>query len=198
MLTIVTAPHAVLSKKAKKVEKIDKAILSLVREMKVTLENTRDPEGVGLAAPQVGKSIRLFLMKPSKDAPAVVCVNPEIIAFEDKKATRKQKKARPQSSEAADNGGQEKKENVILEGCLSLPAIWGEVKRHDKTTLVYLDENGKKQQEIFSGFSSTIVQHECDHLQGILFPKLVLEQKNLLYRTMKNEKNETVFEEIKL
>lgn len=196
MLTIVTAPHAVLSKKAKKIEKIDKAILTLIREMKTTLENTHDPEGVGLAAPQVGHSLQLFLMKPSKDTPTAVCINPEIIAFEDKKTTRAEKKTRPHR--LAKHGGQEKNEDVVLEGCLSLPAIWGEVKRHDKVTLAYLDEKGAKRQEIFGGFSAVIVQHEYDHLAGILFPKLVLEQKNLLYRTVKNEKNETVFEEIKL
>ena len=79
---------------------------------------------------------------------------------------------------------------------MSLPTIWGPVLRSSSVTLSYLDEYGKSHKKKFSNFLSTIIQHEMDHLQGILFPKRVLEQKGILYKSHKNEKGEDVFEEI--
>ena len=80
---------------------------------------------------------------------------------------------------------------------LSLQDIWGIVERHSTVTLSYLDATGKKHdKEKFTGFMATIIQHEVDHLNGILFPKRVIEQKNKLYKSSKDTKGETVFEEI--
>ncbi|EKD85790.1 MAG: hypothetical protein ACD_37C00611G0001, partial [uncultured bacterium] len=85
-----------------------------------------------------------------------------------------------------------------LEGCLSLPAIWGEVLRAPTVILSYQTENGKPQTKKFTGFMSTIIQHEVDHLNGILFPKRVLEQRGQLYKSTKNEKGEDEFEELNI
>jgi len=85
-----------------------------------------------------------------------------------------------------------------LEGCLSLPDIWGDVQRFPRITVRYLDETGKQHKRKFRGFMSTVIQHEIDHLNGTLFPKRVLEQGGTLYKSEKDEKGEDVFEELKI
>ncbi len=181
MLPIVQAPHPVLSQKAKKINKIDSSIKDLIKKMAVTLKNTVDPEGVGLAAPQVAQSLELFIIKESETAPLRVFINPKIEFFSKKKY--------PVTSGKKDKG-------VKLEGCLSLKDIWGVVHRSDMIEISYQDENGIQKKERFSGFLATIIQHECDHLNGILFPKRVLEQKEKLYKAVTNNEGETIFEEM--
>ena len=83
-----------------------------------------------------------------------------------------------------------------LEGCLSIPKIWGKVKRAKTLTLQYRDEKGTVHKEEFSGFIATIIQHETDHTNGILFTQRVLEQKEKLYETGKDEEGKEVLEEI--
>lgn len=190
MLEIVNAPSEVLSQVGKRINKIDKSVLDLIAEMRQTLEVTRDPEGVGLAAPQVGKSLQIFIMKPTPKSPITVHINPVIINVSGKQ----QYVQRSSASGSAKFRAASKK----LEGCLSLPSIWGTVLRHPYLTLSYMDEQGVKQTKQFKGFSAIIVQHEVDHLNGILFPKRVLEQKGKLYKSHKNEKGEEEFEEIEL
>lgn len=185
-MKIVLAPHEVLSQQAKPIKKIDKTIKNLIDDMKLTLLHASDPEGVGLAAPQVGESLQLFLMKPTKRAPIRVCINPKIslnISPELSEEERHKKK---------------KTDEIQLEGCLSLKDIWGTVRRVNQLTMEYIDEHGKEQSKDFKGFEAIIVQHEYDHLQGILFPKRVLEQKGKLYQSHKNSNGEDEFEEIAL
>ncbi|KKS44950.1 MAG: Peptide deformylase, partial [Candidatus Gottesmanbacteria bacterium GW2011_GWA2_42_18] len=69
-----------------------------------------------------------------------------------------------------------------LEGCLSIPRIWGPVKRAAKIFLHYQDLTGKKYLKWFSGFEATVIQHEIDHLNGIVFTQRAVEQKGQLYR----------------
>jgi len=183
MLRIVQAPNAVLSEHAKPVGKIDKDLLTLIKNMEATLVAAKEPEGVGLAAPQIGKSLQLFIVKEEKNAPLFVAINPKLHIPKSAKLIPKQKEI-------------DSEEGVKLEGCLSLKDVWGVVRRYDTVQLSYLDEHGKKQTKTFDGFLATILQHEVDHLHGTLFPKHVLAQKNKLYKSKKNEKGETVFEEI--
>lgn len=184
MLAIIKAPNEVLSTPAKPINKIDASVLHLIEQMKQTLNKTRDPEGVGLAAPQVDKSLQLFLTKPTPKSAFLVCINPKIIS----QSETMQELGRPKRSKAP----------AKLEGCLSLVNIWGTVKRHATLTLSYLDEQGKPHTKKFSGFLATIIQHEIDHLQGILFPKRVLEQQGKLYKSHKNKKGEDEFEPIEI
>lgn len=186
MLKIVQAPDTVLSQPAKPINNIDKAILNLIRDMKKTLTSAKDPEGVGLAAPQVGKSIQLFIIKRTSRSEILVFINPKIEQFLDNAISPVKRDDKP------------KKKDVKLEGCLSISNIWGVVKRHPRLILSYQDETGQKHKRKFNGFIATIIQHEYDHLQGTLFPKRVLEQKNQLYKSIKNSKGETEFEEINL
>lgn len=155
--------------------------------MKKTLLAAKDPQGVGLAAPQIGKSLKLFITKPIDKSPIQVFINPKIVS-----------NIKYQVSSAKEKPIHDNK----LEGCLSLPNIWGEVKRSTTIKLQYqlLTTNQKliTRTRSFSGFLATIIQHEFDHLEGILFPKRVLEQKGKLYKSHKNEKGEDVFEEIEI
>lgn len=191
MLKIVQAPQAVLSQKAKSVTKIDKSIHHLLKEMEDTLDSAKDPEGVGLAAPQVGKSLQIFIVRQSSKSPLLTFINPIIEETFEKPAAivKAEKEAEKKSGE---------KKGVQLEGCLSLYSVWGVVKRHYGVVLSYQDEKGVHHKKKFDGFLATIIQHECDHLNGVLFPKRVLEQGNPLYRSVKNSKGETEFEEIEI
>lgn len=184
-MKIVQAPEPVLAQQAKEVPAIDKSIKNLLTEMEDTLAHASDPEGVGLAAPQVGKSLQIFIIRETPDSPLLTFINPKVKSFFDKPPAQKKTKKK-------------KKEGVQLEGCLSLKDIWGVVTRHYGVELTYQDENGDKHTQKFSGFLATIIQHEFDHLQGFLFTKRVIEQKNQMYRSVKNVKGEIEFEEISL
>src|SRR5258708_2598402 len=154
---IVDVQNPILRQKAKEVKSIDKKILALISEMQETLIAQKDPEGVGLAAPQIGRSLRIFVVD-YKNLKRVI-INPEVLEI----------------TEA-------KKGKEILEGCLSLPHYYGPIKRADKIKISYISENGEKQVEEFSGFNAQIIQHEIDHLNGILFVDKILEQKAPLYK----------------
>ncbi len=183
ILDVVQAPNEVLSAKAKAVEKIDAQILNFIEDMKETLVAQKDPEGVGLAAPQVDKSLQIFVVKPDNEAPFDIYINPTLEPLPDKEETPSKKK---------------KADRQKLEGCLSLKVIWGTVKRAKKVKMSWMDEKGQHHEAYFSGFYATILQHEYDHLQGLLFPRRVLEQKGQLYRSKKNEQGEDVFEPVEL
>lgn len=161
---ILLSNDPVLRRKSKPVGKIDKKVKDLVKDLKDTLAVQKDPEGVGLAAPQIGKNLRIFAAK-YKGFERVV-INPEIVKIENK----------PQSVKSK----QSKKE--ILEGCLSLPYYYGPLKRAPKITIKYLDENGKSVTETFDGFHAQIMMHEIDHLEGVLFIDHLLSEGKPLYK----------------
>ena len=190
MIKIITAPSEVLSQKARPVKKIDK---KLIGEMKEALLLAKDPEGVGLAAPQVGESISIFIIKPTPKSPIKVFINP-------KKVVEEKDEAFPKSPAERDpaESGKKRSHQSRLEGCLSLPNIWGDVKRKPALTLEFVDEKGKSHTKTFKGFLSTIIQHEIDHLNGILFTQRVFEQKGQLYKSYKDENGEDVFEELEI
>lgn len=172
ILKILDAQDKRLRNKSKSVQKIDKKIKKLISDMKETLKVQDDPEGIGLAAPQVGKNLRIFLMKP--DSEITVVINPKIInpiKTKKSKATRITKKKRKEKL----------KEGKVMEGCLSLPHYYGPIKREGSVKVTYLDEEGNKKTESFKGLKAQIVLHEIDHLNGILFVDRLLEQKKPLF-----------------
>ena len=193
MLKIIAAPNPALSRQAKAVLKIDGFISKLIKDMEQALLLAKDPVGVGLAAPQVGKSLQIFIAKPTSKSSIQVFINPLIIEIH----TDQKKDQRGSALKSA-----KIKSLTKLEGCLSLPNIWGEVKRNPTIKLQYqLITNNHTlitKTHTFSGFLATIIQHEMDHLNGILFPKRVLEQKGILYKSHKDGKCEDVFEEIEI
>lgn len=177
MKPIVTTPNSVLLARAKTVTSFDKRLAALVTNLKSTLKATRAPKGVGLAAPQIGEAWRVFVIKPASEMR--VFINPEII------------KSSGETEGVPERGNK-------LEGCLSIPKIWGRVKRAESLTLRYQDEKGDVHEEAFSGFPATIIQHETDHTNGILFIQRVLEQKGKLYQSTKDEEGKEVLDEVTL
>lgn len=142
ILNIITVPNPLLKHKSLTLEK--KAIKSseiktLMDDMAITMIKK---DGVGLAAPQIGKNIRLAVIN-SKDG-YLFLFNPKIT----KKSWSKE-------------WGEE--------GCLSVPGVFGMVKRHKKITCIYLNEEGREIKIEVSGFMARVFQHEIDHLDGILF-----------------------------
>lgn len=159
-----------MRQKAKNVSRVDKKVKSLVQDLKDTLINHKDPEGVGLAAPQIGKSLRVFVMTANNKLLAVI--NPKVIEIEKTK--------------------EKKKKRTLLEGCLSVPYFYGPLTRADKVTLEYLTEDGEKITEKFTGFSAQIILHEIDHLDGILFIDHMLANNIPLYKQNKDGEWEEV------
>lgn len=178
MKPIIHVPNSVLTTPTKRVTVFDKKLRSLLANMRQTLLATTNPKGVGLAATQIGESSRVFLAKPKEEIRAFI--NPEIIKT---------------SSELTD--GVPERDNKF-EGCLSIPKIWGKIKRATSITLRYQDETGKTHEEQFDGFLATIIQHETDHVNGILFTQRVLEQKGKVYQAVKDKEGKEILEEIEL
>jgi peptide deformylase len=108
--------------------------------------------GIGLAAPQIGKSIRLFVV----DATAFEDDEPELAEF---------KKVFINARIVEEDG----EKWPFNEGCLSIPKIREDISRHEEIVIEYLDENFKKHKDTFSGMAARIIQHEYDHIDGILF-----------------------------
>ena len=183
ILDVVQAPNEVLSAKAKRVEKVNKDVLTLIENMKETLVAQTDPEGIGLAAPQVGESVQIFIVKYDEQAPFEVYINPKLTLGKEKAVAKRVNKS---------------KEREKLEGCLSLKIIWGTVKRSKKVHMEWMDEKAMTHKATFSGFYATILQHEYDHLHGILFPRRVLEQNGQLYKSHKDSEGKDVFDPIDL
>jgi peptide deformylase len=180
MKRIVKIPQPVLTTAAKPIINFDKRLLRLIEELKTTLMSARNPKGVGLAAPQIGEPYRVFVTRPHEKQAIRVFINPEILS----------------RSDTLTKGVPER--NNKLEGCLSIPRVWGYVKRAESLRLRYQDETGTKHEEAFTGFMATIIQHETDHLNGTLFTHRVLEQQGKFYQAGKDEDGKDILEEIEL
>ena len=161
ILKLVDIKAPVLRQKAKPVKSVDKKIKILIEDMKETLTAQSDPEGVGLAAPQVGRSLQIFIMDHNKTKEVVM--NPKVLNISESKLSKKEA-------------------NNLLEGCLSLPHYYGPLKRANEITIEYKDEDFKTQTKTFKKFLAQIVQHEIDHLEGTLFIDRILEQNAPLYK----------------
>lgn len=175
---IIQSGNPILRKVSKPVIKIDKKILRLVQDLRDTLAIQKDPEGVGLAAPQIGVNLRVFAVD-FKNLKRIV-INPEIISV-------LSTKYKIQST----------KRNEILEGCLSLPHYYGPLKRENYIKLKYqtlstVDGSPITVTEEFKDFDAQIILHEIDHLNGFLFVDRLLEQKKKLYRLDINDEWEEV------
>ncbi len=171
-MQIIQAPNFALRAKTKPVKKINNGMAQIIKAM-VKLTNTyTDPEGVGLASVQIGNLGQFFIFKEGKKFTAAI--NPKITWFS-------------------------KRAKTYLEGCLSIPNYYGEVKRHSIIKVSYQDEAGKNIIKTLRGVSAWIFQHEMDHLSGTLFPDRVLEKKGKFYKVVGKDKTGTdIFEPIEL
>ncbi len=176
---ILTTPHPLLRQKSKSVKKVDKKIEKVVADLLETVKNASEPEGLGLSAIQIGQLLRIFVAKTRKDFE--VFINPKII-FASKETLKDVLK----------------KEQQFFEGCLSLPCIYGFVDRPYQIKLEWLDKKGQKKSQTFKNRLAICLQHELDHLNGILFVDRILKQKGKIYELKKDKKGKDFFEEINL
>ena len=140
---ILVWPNPVLKQKARPVAKVDDSVRTLIKDM---FESMYAADGVGLAAPQIGvlKNVIVLDTTPRQpDSKAVAMVNPEILTLEGK--------------------------CTFKEGCLSVPGEAEEVERAAIVTARYLDEEGTERTITADGLLAIAIQHECDHLKGVMF-----------------------------
>ena len=174
VLPIIAYGTPVLKKVCAPIDADYPELKALIANMKDTMVNAR---GVGLAAPQVGKAIRLFIVDTSP--------------FSDSDELNKEEQAFLKSFKKtfinATITHEEGDEWAFNEGCLSIPNINEDVFRHPTITIEYVDENFKKHTETLGGLAARVVQHEYDHIEGILFTdKLSSLKKRLLKKKLEN------------
>ena len=170
ILPIIAYGDPVLKRKADEIEKDYPNLQKLIKDMFKTMYKAN---GVGLAAPQIGKSIRLFIVDaspfsegeegdPSCDGFIRVYINPVIY------------------EETGKEWGME-------EGCLSIPNIREEVCRKPNVKIEYFDENWELYEEELTGFPARVVQHEYDHIEGTLFTDKISSQRKTLLQSKLND-----------
>jgi peptide deformylase len=144
IMPLVLLPDAILREVSKPLERVDDAVRALADNM---LETMYDAPGIGLAAIQVAEPVRMLVVDVAKEDDGkqpMVFINPQIIASSNERS-------------------------VYEEGCLSIPDYYADVERPATITLNYLDRDGKQQTLDADGVLATCLQHEMDHLDGILF-----------------------------
>lgn len=158
ILPIVAYGDPVLKKEAEEIDETYPQLNELIDNMYQTMYNA---QGVGLAAPQIGKSIRLFVVDGSPFAER------EEGEEEDPKAVGMEnfKKVFINPIIEVEEG----EEWGFNEGCLSIPKIREEVFRKERISISYFDENWKHHRETYEGYAARVIQHEYDHIDGILF-----------------------------
>lgn len=177
MAKIITIPNPILREKAKEV-KIDKQTLDLVATLKQTLKDTEGKtQGVGLASPQIGNLKRIFVVYSQASKKLLTFINPEITWTSKRQTSAKDKK---------------------YEGCLSVPNKWAIVRRPKAIKIKYQTESGQTQVKKFTDLTAKIIQHEYDHLEGILFLDRALEQNQKIYELVKDENGKEFLQEINI
>ncbi len=141
---LILLPDPILKTSSKLVEKVDKPLLKLADDM---LETMYDAPGIGLAAIQIGEPLRMLvidLAKEGEEKAPQIFINPEILSFSEERS-------------------------VYEEGCLSIPDYYADVERPAGVRVKYVDAKGLAQEIEATGLLATCLQHEIDHLNGVLF-----------------------------
>ena len=163
---IVTIPDPILKKKSLPIKNVDSSVKKLMDDM---LETMYAAPGIGLAAVQVGvlkRVVVIDLSKKEEKTPPLFFVNPEIISTSEEQVSYE-------------------------EGCLSIPNQFAEIKRPNRCHVKYLDYNGKKKDLKADGLLATCIQHEIDHLNGILFIDYLSKlKKDLILKKVIKQKKE--------
>ena len=172
LLPILTAPDPRLKKKSLAVPAVDDETRRLMDDM---LETMYEAPGIGLAAPQVGVLKRVIVLdidrEDTKTGGPLFMANPEIVEASDEDATYE-------------------------EGCLSVPEHYSDVVRPARVTVRYLDRDGNRQELACEGLLATCVQHEIDHLDGILFiDHISALKRNMILRKLLKARKEKEREE---
>ena len=163
---IVIEPDPILRKKSDILEKVDDELRILLDDM---LETMYAAPGIGLAAVQIGILKRLIVIDISKDKEKknpIFLINPEIIS-------------------------KSKNTSIYEDGCLSLPGHFAEIERPEECQIKYIDYDGKKKEMKANGLLSTCIQHEIDHLNGILFIDYLSKiKKDMIVKKLVKQKKE--------
>jgi len=163
---ILTEPDPVLRQKSEPVDKVDDSIRKLMDDMSETMYSA---PGIGLAAIQIGIPKRIIVLDVSKDPKKkepIYFVNPEIISTS-------------------------KNDAAYEEGCLSVPGQFAEINRPDSCLIKYLDYNGNPKELKAEGLLATCIQHEIDHLEGILFIDYLSKlKKSMIVKKLSKQKKE--------
>ena len=163
---IFTEPNKILRQKSTTVEKVDKNIKKLIDDMLLTMYAA---PGIGLAAIQVGIPKRVIVIDLARDGEEkkpMYFVNPEIISISNQQASYE-------------------------EGCLSVPGQFAEISRPNKCHIKYLNYNGKEKELKVEGLLATCIQHEIDHLEGILFIDYLSKlKKSMIVKKLSKQKKQ--------
>lgn len=162
ILPIVVYGDPVLRKVCTEIEKGHEGLDKLIADMFETMYNA---SGVGLAAPQIGKAIRLFIVDTHPFVESDDEEDDDEFTKEEREQLEKFKKVFI-NARMIEEVGEEWKFN---EGCLSIPKIREDVSRNEEITIEYYDEKFKKHTETFNGLIARVIQHEYDHIEGKLF-----------------------------
>jgi len=174
ILPIVAYGDPVLRKVGKEIDKDYPQLEKLIADMRETMYNAN---GLGLAAPQIGKDIRLFIIDASPFA------EDEDLSEEEKEVFKNFNRVFINAKIIEEEGD----EWAFNEGCLSIPTINEDVFRQETVTIEYQDENFEKHTETLSGLPARVFQHEYDHIEGILFTdKLSSLKKRLIKKKLDN------------
>ncbi len=160
-LKILTFPHPLLKKRSHRIERIDAQIMGLIVDLIDTMK--AGPGSVGVAAPQIGVSLSACVVDVSGNRQGkdnnhglLVMLNPEIMSSSGR--------------------------SIMREGCMSVPDYTGDVERPTSITVRYLNQSEEVMTIEASGFEAVAIQHEIDHLEGILFLDRILSLKTGLFR----------------
>ncbi|MBL4601411.1 MAG: peptide deformylase [Emcibacteraceae bacterium] len=156
ILPIITVPDPLLKKKSKPVDKVDDKLRTFMDDM---LETMYDAPGIGLAAVQVGKLWRILVMDlapDGEDPDPKYYINPEITWTSEEM-------------------------NIYNEGCLSIPEQYADIERPAECKVKFLDYNGEENEIHVEGLLATCIQHEMDHLEGIVFIDYLSKIKRGIY-----------------
>lgn len=169
---IITIPDPLLRQKSQKIKGFDQQLITLVQDLKDTLEAQNDPPGVGLSAVQIGVLKRVFVARLESHLKEFI--NPEILSY---------------SKETSD----------FFEGCLSIPEFYGHVIRPETIEVKAFSQNGEKFSDTYRGLASRIIQHEIDHLDGTLFTDHIHSQKGEILRIAGTDKEgNDIFEKVEI
>jgi peptide deformylase len=156
-------PDSILRKPCEPIRHFDQNLADLIKDLIQTMK--KQPHGIGIAAPQIGVAKQVAIVDVSARVPGAmikILVNPKILELHEERASR--------------------------EGCMSVPDYTANLKRYDRIRLIWQDEKGMHQEDVFTGIEAVCIQHEVDHLNGVLFVDRVVSLKRDMIPRQKSSK----------
>ena len=180
-MKIITLPSPILKKKSDPIDKVDNKIKKLMDKM---LNAMYKAPGIGLAAPQIGINKRVIVIDTSP--------RPGLKRYQEEKIKKKEEiKPNPIQMANPELIWVSEKKETDEEGCLSIPGITGDVTRPFSCKVKYLDRNGESKKLLAKGLLARCVQHEIDHVNGILFiDRMSKTKKDIILRKIKKQQKE--------